>query len=82
MGTALAAAFAQQAGRITLDSTQLEQAAATLSLAAQSLPEQDTLLLPQLRRLGAQPGVNLVPSPRTPINMSTFRDAIFSPVSA
>jgi hypothetical protein len=81
-GTALAAAFAQQAGRITLTATQLEQAAATLSMAAQSLPPQDTVLLPQLRQLGTQRGTSLVPTPKTPIKTTNLAARVWLPLQS
>jgi len=43
------------------------QAAVTLTAVAQSLPDSDKLFLPQLRALRSQPGVNTVPSAKSPV---------------
>ena len=81
-GTALDAALAHTAGRAPLTGAALEQAAATLTLAAQSLPPGDKILLPRLQQLAATPGVNLVPSPKKPIKTTDLVARVLLPMQA
>ena len=62
-GNVLAAAR----GNAKLAKDENAQAAPALTAAAQSLPDNDKVFLPQLRALRSQPGVNTVPSAKSPV---------------
>ena len=80
--TALDAALAHTAGRTPLTGAALEQTAATLSLAAASLPPTDKLLLPRLQQLTADPQANLVPTPKKPVKSSDLIARVVLPMQA
>ena len=66
-GRALAAASAHLGGKAKLSADDAVLASATLIGAMGSLPPDDTLLLPRLRALAADPKANVVPSPKNPV---------------
>ena len=80
--TALDAALAHTAGRAPLPGPALEQAAASLTLAAQALPPGEKILLPRLQELASTPGVNLVPSPKQPIKTTDLVARVLLPMQA
>lgn len=66
-GRALEAAASHHDGTRKLAREQIGQVGTVLSRAAQSLPKQDTLLLPHLQRMISTQAGSIVPSPQEPV---------------
>ena len=77
---ALDTALSHSAGQTSLDGSALEQASATLALAAASLPSNDKWLLPKLQTLASDPGVNLIPTREHPIRASDLVARVILPL--
>lgn len=71
-GRAFLAAQAQAAGQAPLSRSETAQASASLVAAAHNLPPGDTLLLPRLQALQADPLVQRVPSKESPIKAANL----------
>lgn len=67
---ALDAALAHHAGTAPVADADRAQISTLLATTAQALPQADTILLPRLRNLIEDPGLNVVPSPQAPIRES------------
>ena len=80
--TALDAALAHIDSRAPLTGDALEQAAATLSLAAAGLPPTDKILLSRLQQLSTDPKANLVPTPKKPVKSSDLIARVVLPMQA
>ncbi len=81
-GRALTAAVGHTEGRAKLSKTDAALASATLVAASENLPANDTMLLPRLRALAANPKINAVPTPKTPVKSDNLASRLLVTIQA